>query len=115
MGKNRIIMENRIIKIEELEIGDEVLIPISSGKLAYAKIVRKPQLSKSQYTWLPNTIRWKAVRCMLRVKTEVILYGSNSQYSKTIISHPFDDTLPLMEKNIDFNFKHIWLIKREGQ
>jgi len=35
---------NRIIKIEELEVGDEIIVP-SGGKFRYFKILRGPSIN----------------------------------------------------------------------
>jgi hypothetical protein len=42
---------NRIIKIEELEIGDEIIVP-SNGKLRYFRVLRKPKANPNSNMWL---------------------------------------------------------------
>ena len=104
---------NKIIKIEELEIGDEILVPKNS-QLRYAKVLQKPQLSKSTFKWNPNKQRYRGVKCSMRIKEEKETFGHINQYIRTIKSNPPDGDLQIIEQILNLNFKDIWLVKREG-
>ena len=103
--------QNRLITIEELIVGDEVIIP-HMGDFKYLKIVRTPQMSKKGWSWRPNVTRWKPVKCALHLDSITQKYGSTLQYTRVIRKYYCDGNFN-QERFVDFNFKSIWLVKRE--
>lgn len=103
--------DSGIIKIEELEIGDEILIPKNSDFI-FAKVIRKPQRSKATYRWRPSVDRWKSVKCIVKKREEKFTWGNSNQYSRTITRYVCDGDYNA-EKSLNLNFKSIWLVRRE--
>ena len=92
-------MENREIKIDELEVGDEVLIG-SGGDLRYVKLLRPLKLAKQpNYRGLPY---YSTVKCSMKENTDVW----NKKNTLTGDGHN-------KERYVDFNYRTIWLLKRE--
>jgi hypothetical protein len=50
--------ENRSVKVEELQLGDEVIV---TG-LRYFKILRKPILRTTPNTW--GSLGYKSIKCL---------------------------------------------------
>ena len=76
-------MENRIITIEELEIGDEILISCQSY-FKYLKVLVKPKLSKIKKHWNTKQPLYANVRCSTRKETILRTYknGVGGMYSR---------------------------------
>lgn len=91
-------MENREIKIDELEVGDELLIG-SGSNLKYVKILRPLKLSK-QPTYGRNP-HYSNVKCSLKENANVW----NKNGTLTADGHN-------KERYVDFNYRTIWLVKR---
>lgn len=112
-------MENRLISIEELEIGDEILTLTQQGK--YLKVMEIPRKSKKGYTWRTGVDRYINVKCKVNVD---IKQRQGTRWDSTLaksvpytynlksyrIEAPKEDS-PI--EKFDLNFKDIWLIKRE--
>jgi len=112
-------MENQLINIEELEIGDEILTLTQQPK--YLKLVEVPRRSKTVYQWQPLVDRYINVKCKVNVditqrsasKFDHILQRSvpyTYDIKKYKIEAPEQDS-PI--EKFDLNFKQIWLVKRE--
>jgi len=87
--------ENRLIKIDDLQIGDEVIV--RGLDLNYMKIIRVPKKCQKTNPWTKNTYTsYTSSKCkrMNREKFDL-------QYN--------------VDKEVYFDFTHktIWLIKRE--
>ena len=82
--------ENRAIKVEDLQVGDEVIV---TG-LRYLKILRTPTL-RTTPTRIYRCTGYKSVKCM------------DMQLSK------FEECED-REVYYDFNYCDIWLVKREN-
>jgi len=112
-------MENQLINIEELEIGDEILTLTQQPK--YLKLVEVPRKSKTVHRWQPLVDRYISVKCRVNVdirqrqstKWDYVLKQS-VPYTYDIKSYkieaPEEDS-PV--EKFDLNFKQIWLVKRE--
>jgi hypothetical protein len=112
-------MENREITIEELQIGDEILILSQQPK--YLKVVELPRKSKVGWQWRPGIDRYIAVKC--RVNVNVVPRQSTKWCSvaKASIPHTYnvknynikapEEDSPI--EKFDLNWKQIWLVKRE--
>ena len=93
-------MENREITIDELQKGDEVIIH-GNGGIQYVKILRPMKLAKNTnyrgdtyYSRVKCSFKEHDVRSWDRIGT---LTGEG--HTK--------------EKYVDFNYRNIWLVKRE--
>ena len=81
--------ENRSIKVEDLQIGDEVIV---TG-IRYFKILRKPSLRVKKPIW--GNGRYKSIKCL------------DMHLSKFGVGED-------REVYYDFNYCNIWLVKREN-
>ena len=93
-------MENREITIEELEIGDEVIIH-GSGCIRYVKLLQPFKPVKKINTW--NSEFYSSIKCSWKeTRSWSDRYGklSGENHDKT--------------GYIDFNYRNIWLVKREN-
>ena len=97
---------NRIIKIEELEVGDEIIVP-SNGKLRYWKLLRKPTIN-------PKTGRQRAVKCSTNLTREVRTFNSPSRGPQTynVDSYICTPDNHNFEKSVDLRWRDLWLVKR---
>jgi hypothetical protein len=82
--------QNRSIKVEHLQVGDEVIV---TG-LRYFKILRAPTL-RTTPTRIYGCTGYKSVKCL------------DMQLSKFGIGED-------REVYYDFNYSNIWLLKREN-
>ena len=112
-------MENQLINIEELEIGDEILTLTQQPK--YLKLVEVPRKSKTVHRWQPLVDRYISVKCRVNVditqrqgtKWDSVLRKSvpyTYDMKSYKIEAPEQDS-PI--EKFDLNFKQIWLVKRE--
>lgn len=110
-------MENQLIKIEDLQIGDEILTLTQQGK--YLKVMEVPRKSKTGYTWRPGVDRYINVKCRVNVD---ITHRQGTKWSNgKIIPYIYDIKKYKIEppqqdspiEKFDLNFKELWLVKRE--
>ena len=83
--------ENRSILVEDLQVGDEVII---TG-LRYLKILRNPVLRTKPTGWSTNPHGYKSIKCL------------DMNLSKFGVGQD-------REVYYDFNYCNIWLVKREN-
>lgn len=113
-------MENQLIKIEDLEIGDEIITLTQQAK--YLRVMEVPRKSKVPYKWGPVRDRYIAVKCRVNVditqrqgqKWDNVLKQSvpyTYDVKKYKIEAPEEDS-PI--EKFDLNFKEIWLVKRNS-
>jgi hypothetical protein len=105
------------IKIEDLKIGDEILLCGQNTK--YLKVLELPRLDESK-SWTPTVPRYKAIKCQSNV--ESVPYNSYDwssgsrtpiiKYAKKYKLEPPYDTSPVAR--FDMNGNKIWLIHRSG-
>lgn len=112
-----------LIKIEELEIGDEIIIS-GNSKLKYLKVLKKPVLGNrdlyesvyknNNFTWEVTGKKYKAVRCSIYEKQ--IPYKSRRGLDAIHKSYKFEEdvTKHNVKISIDLNGRDIYLIKREN-
>jgi len=98
---------NRIIKIEELEVGDEI-IAAAGGNLRYYRIVRLPKIN-------PKTGRWSGVRCSLKIEEEerILWAGTKHKQLRIYTTHfctPDDHNAEKMIYGL--NHRDMWLVER---
>jgi hypothetical protein len=105
-------MENQEIKIEDLRVGDEVLIGSSMG-LTRVKILRPLKKAKKP-DWYGN-IPYSSVKCAVNETIQkYTIPRSNYIYTKKFCNIS-DDAEYNKEKHINFNYKNIYLLKRAEQ
>jgi hypothetical protein len=93
-------MENREITIEELQQHDEVIIH-GNGYIQYVKILRPMRIAKN--------LNYRGDTCYSRVKCSFKEHDINSWDKKGTLTGEGHTK----EKYVDFNYRNIWLVKRE--
>jgi len=82
-------MENQIIKVDNLQVGDEIIYA-SNGSLRRIKIIRPLQLAKQR--------QWGGMYSSTKVEV--------------LNTHDLNDATPIRTMYQDLNYKDLWLIKR---
>ena len=105
-------MENAIIKLEDLRVGDEILIACQSH-MKYLKVLDKPRISPTKKHWSTGQPMYKSVRCSTRqeITTSQHVWGGKS-YTRTHKEWkltPEDHNIKLSQ---DLSGRTIWLVKR---
>jgi len=105
-----------VIKIEDLQVGDEILVG-SNSRFRWFKVVRPVKLKKG------STDRYSAVKCSTKANitktpvykwvngsysTQVLKYRTIKDYECTGLDHN-------IEEYVNLNYKQAWLIARNGQ
>ena len=89
--------ENRLIKTDDLQVGDEVIV--RGLDLNYMKIIRVPKKSQKTNSWTKQTYTaYTSSKC------------KRMNHEKFDLPHNDDK-----EVYFDFTYKTIWLVKREKQ
>jgi hypothetical protein len=88
-----------LVKLEELEIGDEILIPCQVD-FKRLKLLKKPVLRPAGW----NEGSYKAVQCEIYNINKDKRAGNWNAYSP---EDKYNDKV-----SIDLNCRHIWLIKK---
>ena len=96
--------ELKLIKISELEIGDEIIIS-SYSKLKYLKVIKLPKLKTSRWgDYYTN------VKCSIKQEHHISKWGKQTNVN-------FFETDTSKHNSIiyqDLNNRHILLVKREN-
>ena len=109
-------MENRLIEIKDLQVGDEIMISCQSY-FKYLRVIAPPQLGKKT-SYRTNKLLYKSVRCTTRQEEKLSYAYTNSQgqiinrLTKEWILSPDEHNMIISQ---DLNYRQIWLIKRKGQ
>jgi hypothetical protein len=108
------IMENALIKLEDLRIGDEILISCQSY-MKYLRVLDQPRLSPTKKHWSTGAPLYKSVRCSTRqeVTTTQHTWGGKA-YTRTHKEWkvtPEDHNIKISQ---DLSGRQIWLVKREN-
>jgi len=108
-------MENQLIKIEDLQVGDEIMISCQSY-FKYLKVLTAPTLSKTKTHWNSKKPMYANFKCTTR-RDDVISYSyidrdgnTVNRYSKIWIPTAEDHNIRVTK---DLNVRQIWLVKRE--
>jgi len=101
---------NRLISVEELEIGDEIIIS-GHSHLKYMKVLKKPVISKIKKNWRTNLPQFTAVRCSIRQDRIQSTYHKDCFYKDYIFEQ--DITKHNHKISIDLEGRDIFLVKRE--
>jgi hypothetical protein len=100
------------IKIEDLRMGDEVLIGSSMG-LTRVKILRPLKMSKKK-NWRGDDV-YSKVKCAYNQQDITYTIPGRSYTYVNRVSGISEDIEYNKEKYVDFNYRKIWLVKREEQ
>jgi len=106
-------MENRLIEVQDLEVGDEIMISCRSY-FKYLKVLSKPVISKKKVHWHTKQPLYSNVMCSTRQDniSRTYTYGINSyvRVEKVWKLTSEDHNIKISQ---DFNNRQIWLVKRE--
>jgi hypothetical protein len=106
-------MENQVIEIQDLQVGDEIMISCQSN-FKYLKVLRAPRLSKTKVHWSTKQPLHENVRCSTRQEIVTTNYVWNGNpYTRTKKEWkvtPEDHNLTV---SVDLYGRQIWLVKRE--
>lgn len=108
-------MENRLIEIQDLQVGDEIMISCQSY-FKYLRVLTPPTLSKTRVHWHTKQPMYGNIRCTTR-QEQVTKYSYTdrngnivNRVSKDWIASPDDHNLRV---SLNLNGRQIWLVKRE--
>lgn len=93
----------REIKVEDLQIGDEILIP-SNANFKYLRVLKAPVLNKGKNYW--GRVWYKSIRCSGR--RELVKNKNGFEYLEWIFT-PNDHNVKI---NVNLNFTQILLLNR---
>ena len=109
-------MENRLIELEDLQVGDEIMISCQSY-FKYLRVLTPPTMSKTRTNWRTKQPMLGNFRCTTR-QDVVAGYSyvdgngvTQTIMNKTWIPSPDGHNLRVSQ---DLNDRQIWLVKREN-
>lgn len=117
----------KLVKLEELQIGDEIIISGNSN-LKYLKVLSKPTLgnrdlyqvvadetTNSGWDWKIVGKKYKSIRCSVR--QDEISYKNRVGFQRIHKKYVFETDRSKHNKriSIDLNSRDIYLVKREKQ
>jgi hypothetical protein len=114
---------NRLVKIEELQEGDEIIV--SGLDLKYLKVLKPTSISDKKcwihlidpltgkYKWLKEGIKYKAVRCSIRQDQISYINHRGQEAINKITVFEQDISKHNHKISIDLTGKNIFLVKRE--
>lgn len=108
-------MENTLIEVQDLRIGDEIMISCQSY-FKYLKVLTPPTLSKTRVHWSTKQPLYSNIRCSTRQDVLTSTHTWNgSTYTRTEkIWNPTPEGHNLRTSQ-DLNGRQIWLVKREQE
>jgi len=108
-------MENKLIEIQDLQVGDEIMISCQSY-FKYLKVLTPPTFSKTKTLWRTKKPAHANFKCTTR-QEEVLSYSYtdsagnvHNRMQKMWIVSPDEHNLRV---SVDLNGRQIWLVKRE--
>jgi len=107
-------MENVLIKVEDVQVGDEIMISCQSY-FKYLRVLTPPTMSKTKMHWKTKQPLLANFRCTTRqnqVVTHSYTDGAGKVHNrvyKTWIPTPEDHNLRV---SVDLSGRQIWLVKR---
>ena len=108
-------MENQLIEIQDLQVGDEIMISCQSY-FKYLKVLTPPTLSKTKKIWRTQQPAYTNFKCTTR-QEQVVRYSYTdrngnivNRMAKEWIVSPEDHNMRISQ---DLNDRQIWLVKRE--
>jgi hypothetical protein len=107
-------MENRLINIEDIEIGDEILISCQSF-FKYLIVLALPKLSKTKVHWTTKQPLYGGVRCSTRRDVITHTYTSHTGVQTSYDRHKWIVSAEGHNKIMsqDLTGRQIWLVKRK--
>jgi hypothetical protein len=107
-------MENKLIEIQDLQVGDEIMISCQSY-FKYLKVLTPPTMSKTKKHWHTGQPMYGNVRCSTRqdviTKTYTGYNGNTyTRIEKTWVVTPEGHNMRISQ---DLQGRQIWLVKRE--
>jgi len=103
---------NRLIKIEDLLEGDEIIISGNSN-LKYMKVLKTPIISKVKKYWRTGLPLHTAVRCSIRQDQISYINHRGQEAINKITVFEQDISKHNHKISIDLTGKNIFLVKRE--
>jgi len=110
-------MENKLIEIQDLQVGDEIMISCQSY-FKYLRVLTPPTLSKTRVHWHTKQPMYGNIRCTTR-QEQVVRYSYTdrngntvNRVEKTWIPSAEDHNIRVSQ---DLNYRQIWLVKRETE
>lgn len=109
-------MENKLIEIQDLQVGDEIMISCQSC-FKYLKVLTPPAMSKTKKHWRSGQPMYANVRCSTRQDVLTKTYTGYNGNTYTRIEKvwrvtPEDHNMRISQ---DLQDRQIWLVKREEQ
>jgi hypothetical protein len=107
-------MENQLIEIQDLQVGDEIMISCQSF-FKYLKVLTPPALSKTRVHWSTKQPLYSNVRCTTR---QDIITSNFTGYNGQTYTRTEKKWIPSAEDHNmtisqDLSGRQIWLVKRE--
>lgn len=99
-----------IVKVEELEKGDEIMIP-SSSQFKYLRVLSEPKISTKKHWSDPTIVLYKSVKCSTAEETYKVVYGSNT-YDRKRWALRAEDHNRIIYQNL--NYSDILLVKKSS-
>jgi hypothetical protein len=108
-------MENKLIEIQDLQVGDEIMISCQSY-FKYLKVLTPPTMSKTKKHWHTGQPMYANIKCTTR--QDVV--AGRSYVDRNGITHTIMDKkwIPSadghnLRVSVDLTYRQIWLVKRE--
>ena len=107
-------MENKLIEIQDLQVGDEIMISCQSY-FKYLKVITPPTMSKTKTNWNTKQPAYANFRCTTRQElVQGYSYTDSAgnihnRMQKTWIPSPDGHNLRV---SVDLNDRQVWLVKR---
>jgi hypothetical protein len=107
-------MENKLIEIQDLQVGDEIMISCQSY-FKYLKVLTPPTLSKTKVHWSTKQPMYSNVRCTTRREDVTKTYTGyqGNTYTRTEKNWIVTSEDHNMRISQDLNDRQIWLVKKE--
>jgi hypothetical protein len=107
-------MENQLIEIQDLQVGDEIMISCQSF-FKYLKVLAPPTTSKTRVHWNTKQPMYGNVKCSTRQDVLIKTYTgySGQSYTRTEKKWVVTSEDHNMRISQDLNGRQIWLVKRE--
>lgn len=101
------------VQIEDLELGDEILVPSGSGFM-YAILLKLPVKKPTPNWYIAGKTYYKTVKCSVRVVENIRQYTSGTKsYTSKKKEYILSGEDHNATKYINFNEKRFWLIKHK--
>ena len=108
-------MENVLIKAEDLQVGDEIMVSCQSY-FKYLRVLTPPSMSKTKVHWHTKQPVLANFRCTTRQDVVV----GRSYVDRNGVTHTRMDKTWIpsadghnLRVSVDLSYRQIWLVKRE--